>query len=186
MTDIDIIKNSAQKSFLLSIILFTDNHPHIIKCLRDEDYWKSLDKRSGNNWIILSVKPKQGNYIISGSSSGKMGMMVQKWEEPEDNKPIIKALGIDDTKDLPSIFFFKLDNDNEIMDGLYLKIEGKTEEETYNDLQDIITKVSKAIELGGDFFENAKRIIKKEKVHRIFKKGVGIISFINGLIPGIF
>jgi hypothetical protein len=79
-----------------------------------------------------------------------------------------------------------LDEDFEIEGGFYYKIEGKTEQETYNDLEQIITKVSKAIEMDGDYFEIAKSIIKKEKVIRIIKKGGNIISFLNGLIPGIF
>jgi hypothetical protein len=180
-----IIKSSKEKSPLLSIILYTDRHPHIKKCLRDDDYWKAFDESSGKNWIIMSVKPKQGTYKLPNFPKGVIGMMIQIWEEPADNKPLIEFLEIDDTQNLPMIFFYKL-KDSEIEDDIYVKIEGKTEEEIYNDLQDIISKVSKAIEKDGDFFENAKSTIRKEKVFRTIKKGKKILSDFNGLIPGIF
>jgi len=183
--DYEIVLNKKTKSPLLSVILYTDGHPHVKKCLRDSDYWSALDERSGNDWLILSVRPKQGDYRFPKSRPGMMQMMVMIWEEPSDNKPLIDFLGINDTKDLPLMFFYKL-KDGEIDDEIYVKIEGKTEQEVYEDLQDIVNKVSRAIEKEGDFFENAKSTIKKEKVFRTIKKGKKILSDFNSLIPGFF
>ena len=182
----EIIKNdNNKKQDILSIILYTDKHPHIKKCLGDDDYWLALDERSGLNWKIFAVKPKQGNYTFPESKSGMLQMMIMIWNEPVDNKPIIEFLGLNDTKDLPLMFFYKL-KDNEIKDEIYVKIEGDTEQEVYNDLQNIIDKVSKSIEKKGDLFENAKSTIKKEKIFRVIKKGKKFLSDFNSLIPGIF
>lgn len=181
----EIITNNKNQN-LLSIILYTDKHPHIKKCLRDEDYWISLDERSGLKWKIYAVRPKQGFYGFPKSRPGEMQMMVMIWNEPADNKPIIDFLGLDDTKNLPIIFFYKLNSKNEIEDEIYVKIEGNNKEEVYNDLQDIIDKVAKAILKDGDLFENAKTTIKKEKIFRTIKKGKRILSDFNSLIPGIF
>ncbi len=181
----EIISNKQNNEKLLSIILYTDKHPHIKKCLRDTDYWDSLDERSGLNWKIFAVKPKQGGYSFPESRPGVIQMMIMIWNEPADNKPIIEFLGLDDTKNLPLIFFYKL-NGSEIEDEVYVKIEGNTEQEVYNDLQDIIDKVSKSIDKEGDLFENAKSTIKREKIFRTIKKGKKILSDFNSLIPGIF
>jgi hypothetical protein len=182
----EIIKNDYHKrQDLLSIILYTDKHPHIKKCLRDNDYWLALDESSGFNWKIFAVKPMPGDYRFPKTKPNTMQMMVMIWDEPADNKPIIEFLGLNDTKDLPLIFFYKLE-DNEIEDEICVKIEGNTEQEVYNDLQNIINKVSKSIEKGGDLFENAKSTIKKEKIFRAIKKGKKILSDFNSLIPGIF
>ena len=183
--DYEIIRSNQPNNDLLSIILYTDKHPHIKKCLRDEDYWTSLDERSGLNWKIYAVKPKQGEYSFPESRPGVIQMMIMIWNEPADNKPIIEFLGLDDTKNLPIIFFYKL-NGSEIEDEIYVKIEGSTEQEVYNDLENIIEKVSKSIAKEGDLFENAKSTIKKEKIFRSIKKGKKILSDFNSLIPGIF
>lgn len=180
-----IKKNHGKKQDLLSIILYTDSHPHIKKCLRDTDYWVALDKRSGLKLKIFAVKPKQGEYSFPKSRPGIIQMMVPIWNEPADNKPIIEFLGLDDTKNLPIIFFYKL-KDNAIEDEIHIKIEGNTEHEVYNDLQDIIDKVSKSVDKEGDLFENAKSTIKREKVFKTLKKGKKILSDFNSLIPGIF
>ena len=144
-----IKKDNNKRQDLLSIILYTDKHPHIKKCLRDDDYWLALDESSGLNWKIFAVKPKQGNYSFPKSIPNSMQMMVMIWNEPAENKPIIEFLGLNDTKDLPLIFFYKF-KDNEIEDEIYVKIEGDTEQEVYNDLQNIINKVSKSIGKDGD------------------------------------
>ena len=102
------IGNNNSNEDLLSLILYTDKDPHIKKCLRDEDYWASLDARSGLKWKIYAVKPKQGVYKYPESRLGVMNMMIMIWNEPADNIPMINFLGLDDTKDLPIIFFYKL------------------------------------------------------------------------------
>ena len=73
----------------------------------------------------------------------------------------------------------------EISDEIYVKIEGSTEDEVYNDLQDIFDKVAKSTTKDGDLFENAKSKIKAEKVFRTLKKGKKLLSDFNSLIPGI-
>ena len=180
-----IQNNNSSQDKLLSIILYTDSHPHIKKCLRDSDYWTAMDERSGLNWKIFAVKPKQGEYRFPESRPGMMQMMIMIWNEPADNKKIIEFLGLTDTKNLPVIFFYKL-NGNEVEDEIYVKIEGNTEQEVYNDLQDIIDKISKSTCKKGDIFDNAKSTIKKEKIFRTIKKGAKILSDFNSLMPGIF
>ncbi len=181
----EMIFSTQENEQLLSIILYTDKHPHIKKCLRDEDYWEALNERSGLNWKIYAVKPKQGEYSFPEHKPDVMYMMSMIWDEPADNKPLIEFLGLDDTKDLPIIFFYKL-NGSEIEDEIYVKIEGRTEQEVYNDLENIIDKVSKSLDEGGELFDNTKSTLKKEKIFRTIKKAKRVLSDFNSLIPGIF
>lgn len=182
-----IVDSPIQESCLLSILLFTDSHPEIKKCLGNDVYWKSLNERSGNKWIIYSVKPKQGTYVFSGGSSqGYMGMLTQIWNEPEDNKQLIKALGIKSTEELPIMLFFKLNKDNNIEnDVFYLKIEGRYDNEINKYLENIINKVLKAIEKDCDVFKNVKSTIIKEKTFTKLKNWIDFYSYIKDLIPGI-
>ena len=35
---------------VFGLSLFTDKHPHVLKVLRDEDYWKEFDEISMGKW----------------------------------------------------------------------------------------------------------------------------------------
>ena len=177
--------NNDENHQLLSIILYTDMNPHIKKCLRDDDYWTSLHERSGFNWKIFAVKPKPGKYDFPDLPPGFIGLMVPVWHEPADNKPLIRFLGLDDTKDLPIILFYKIQNDA-IVDEIYVKIDGVTEIEVYSDLENIISVVVGVIDKEGDLYENVKSALKKEKIFRKLKKYKKKLSDFNSLIPGIF
>ena len=179
----------TNKENLLSIILYTDKHPYIKKCLRDNDYWHALSERSGVNWNIYSVKPKQGDYYYPKSEYNPnvitMNMMFEIWEEPSDNKPLIELLGLSDTKDLPLIYFFKLSDNEIIVDEICIKIEGNTEQEVYNDLEKIIEKISKSIGDDQYSFDDVKKTIKTTKIVRIVKRTAKVLSDLNSLIPSI-
>jgi hypothetical protein len=177
--------SGTNKGKVLSIILYTDKHPFVKKCLRDTDYWNSLSERSGNDWNIYAVKPQQGSYEFPDSKSGYMQFMIQIWKEPADNKQLIDLLGLDDTEELPLIYFFKLSEDETIIDDICIKIEGNTEQEVYTDLENIITKVSESIKNKKCSFEDIKKTIKTIKLVKGIKKGAKILSDLNSLIPGI-
>ena len=175
----------ASRGKLVSIILYTDKHPHVKKCLLDKDYWDSLSERSGVNWSIYAVKPTQGGYRFPENKGNLMQMMVMIWEEPKDNEPLIDLLGLNDTKDLPLIYFFKLSDNEIIEDDICIKIEGNSEQEVYNDLENIINKVSKKT-FDEDFsFDKIKNSIKTTKIVRIVKRTAKVLSDINSLIPGV-
>ncbi len=41
---------------IFGVILYTEEHPFIVKVLRDRDYWASLNART-KNWILYAIKP---------------------------------------------------------------------------------------------------------------------------------
>ena len=179
----------TNKGKLLSLILYTDKHPYVKKCLQDNDYWSALSERSGINWNIYAVKPKQGDYYYPKSEYKPgvitMNMMFAIWEEPSDNKPLIELLGLSDTKDLPLIYFFKLSDDEIIIDDICIKIEGNTEQEIYNDLEKIIDKIYKSIDDDQYSFDDIKKTIKTTKAVRIVKRAAKVLSDLNALIPSV-
>jgi len=66
--------------------------PLMVKALCDEDFWNSLSERSGKDWTILAVKPKQGKYYFSSSSPGMFTLMMKIWNEPSDTKVLMVLL----------------------------------------------------------------------------------------------
>ncbi len=100
----EICNNSELKTF--GIILYNEENPNIIKLLSDELYWNALDKASGEDFIIFTIKPKKGSIKIPQMPEGMMGMLVPIWEEPSDNKEILETFDIKSTKELPKFFIF--------------------------------------------------------------------------------
>lgn len=100
-----------------------DKTPLMVKALCDEDFWNSLSERSGKDWTILAVKPKQGKYYFSSSSPGMFTLMMKIWNEPSDTKVLINELALNDTEDLPIIYF--VDSEAGFENTFYERVEGE-------------------------------------------------------------
>ena len=98
--------SSTSKIKTFGIIIYTDENPNIKKMLRDNDYWKALDKVSSKDFIIFSVKPKKGSMEYPNYPKGTLGMMVPIWKEPNDNEELLELFQIKSTKELPLFFIF--------------------------------------------------------------------------------
>lgn len=100
----EICNDSELKTF--GIILYNEENPNIIRLLSDELNWNALDKASGENFIIFTIKPKKGSIKIPQMPEGVMGMLVPIWEEPSDNEEILDTFDMNSTKELPKFFIF--------------------------------------------------------------------------------
>ena len=165
---------------IIGLIVYTERDPFLIKCLRDEDYWKSLDLASGQKWIIFSVKPKPGSYETPKTPKGGFGFLVPIWKEPADNEKILNYLNIESTKDLPLLFVMHLNKAGEMLMSA-IKIAGKTPEETYVNLQNLILELTAVIErVKEENYENSDAIFNliKGKIESLifFEKAKGNLN----------
>lgn len=171
--------NDTDKIFCL--LLYTKKNPHVVKCLKDDDYWGSLNERSGKLFNIYAVRPKTGNYGISGNNSNNqltMSFLISIWEEPSDNEELISELALSDTKDLPVIYFLNKD----FGEAYTVPIMGDNKEDIYNDIENIITKVYKLEQKGKFTFEELKITFKKRKVFRFLKENSATIKIASKLL----
>lgn len=120
-TLVEEYKSQKGVANLFGVLLYTDEHPNIKKVLRDDDYWLSFHKLTGDRFCVFSVKPKKGVYVEprarTGASFGVMGMMVRIWDEPDDNLELLELFELEDTKKLPMLLLFTQ------LGEQYLKIE---------------------------------------------------------------
>ena len=73
-----LVEGDKNLSRIFGFILYTEKDPYVAKVLRDEDFWKSLDGISGDNWPIFAVRPmEKGYYQYSGDGKNSIGFMVQ-------------------------------------------------------------------------------------------------------------
>ena len=126
-------------------IVYSDAHAHIKKVLRDEDYWKALDKISGNRWAIFSARALLGRREIRGGGPpGTVSMMIQVWIEPEDNKKLIEALGLETTEKPVFVIFTRLSN-GEILKSV-IELYDDEIENTYQRIKNIVQDITSSIE----------------------------------------
>lgn len=177
----DLVKGDKNLSRIYGFILYTDKDPYVAKVLRDEDFWRSLDSISGDNWPIFAARPlQQGYYQTSGGGQGYIGFLVQTWIEPKENETIIKDFGLDDSKDLPLFVAFMWDDEDNLHE-VTIPIEGKNTDEVYESLREIvdaITRVEAEIlpqyKRTENVFRNVESEIKAKKFKRRVVKGVEI------------
>ena len=176
-----LVKGDKNVSRIFGFILYTDKDPYVAKVLRDDDFWKSLDSISGDNWPIFAVRPMgKGYYQYSGGGKNSIGFMVQTWVEPKDNLTILHDFGIKGTNELPLFVAFMWDyNDN--LHEVTIPIEGKNTDEVYESLREIvdaITRVEAAIrpeyKQSENVFRNVESELKAIKAKRGFVKGTDI------------
>jgi hypothetical protein len=133
---------------VFGLILFTTEHPHLIKVLRDDDYWNALHAKSGPRWPIFSIRPKEGKVVtrFPESHQGMMTFMVpiREWHEPGQNQKILEALEIENTSELPLMMVFAQGPKGEVLRVVF-KITGGSAEECYESVSTAVDVVADAV-----------------------------------------
>lgn len=175
------------------VILYTDEHPNIKKILRDDDYWLSLHELTGDRFCVFSVRPRRGLYewpsFPKGTPKGTMGMMVNIWKEPAENKKLIEAFELKDTAKLPILLLFTQ------VDNKYLKIELKlddsTQESALKSLREQLRfSCDSLAQIREENLKNPEGLFAAMSMHKnqreqwnFLKKGVDIYAYIRALLP---
>lgn len=108
MFELDIIKSELNPELLRGLcdmsnsriagfILYTRKHANVVKILKDDDYWNSLDELSGPNWPIFAVRPLESRcFSLRGRyDPGTISMMVPTYHEPNANRRVLKYFGLE-------------------------------------------------------------------------------------------
>ncbi len=145
---LELIKNyvsNTNTSKIYGFILYTESDPYVIKVLRDNDFWTALDRISGANWPIFSVRPLVKGFYNNNSSSntGMISFMVQTWVEPQSNEVIIRNFGLSSSNDLPCFVAFIWD-DNDELQSISVPIKGNNIDNCYNSIREIVDVITKA------------------------------------------
>ncbi len=145
---IEKYKSKTDVHDVFGVILYTEASPHVIKALRDADFWKALNTTSGPRWPIFSIRPAQGCNTTTWpkSHSNAMQAMIQihKWHEPAENKKLINFFNIKDTSDLPLFIIFAKGSDGEVLQAKF-KISGDNADECFNSLHKAVAVAAEAI-----------------------------------------
>ena len=170
---------------LFGVLLYTDEHPHLKKALRDDDYWKSLDEITGDRFCVFSVKPAKGKYELPSFPSGSFGLMVEIWQEPAENKKLIELFELEDTKNIPMLLLFTE------FDGKFLKIELKLDDtgkdSAYSSIREQLEFSCSALsKIKDENLKNPSGLYAALSLHndnrncwKLLKKGVDLYAYIK-------
>lgn len=139
---INLINQTHSECRLYGVILFTESHPYVVKALRDEDFWNSLDQMSGTHWVIFATRLFKGA-LETPKSSKDMEFMQTIWKEPNTNRDLLQHFNIRDSS-RPYFVVFALDGD-QLFYATHL-IRGKSADAVYQSLEEVIKTVSRELE----------------------------------------
>lgn len=176
----ELVEGEKNLSRIYGFILYTEENPYVCKVLRDDDFWKALDRKSGSNWPIFAARPlQQGQMkVMGGGNSNYIGFMVQTWNEPSNNIPVLRDFGLNDSQDLPMFVVFMWDDDGNLNE-VAIPIQGRDTDSVYHSLEEIvqaIARVENAVlpEYKGtvNVFRNVKFELESLKLkHKIISRG---------------
>jgi len=172
---------------VLGFILYTEIDSNIVKVLNDDDYWNGFDYASGEKWAIFSIRAQKGHTRMPDVrfKPGVRYRIVPIWEEPKENKNIMKEFELSDTRNFPILLLVSKRNDE--MLKTHIQLDDTTQDSARNSIKKAIeivtTAIDKVDEDESDFvFEAVKRGVGRHKTWTIFKKGVQYAAWVKGLI----
>ena len=116
-------RSSFRTMNIFGIIVYTEEHPYIIKVLRDKDYCASLNAKT-KNWILYAIKPDNNH-----------GHLTKEY--------ILPQLGISDSKELPLLVIVAIGPNRTLLQRNY-QIDDKDEDTAYRSLAEQVSIVTEA------------------------------------------
>lgn len=183
-----LIEETAVKypNKLYGMLLFTEKDPSIIKLLKDEDYYKALHMRSGEQLDIFTTILFKGEFKFPHFRDNQIGYMMPIWEEPKQNKEILALFDIEDSREMPIFVLFGISiNEVGIDYSFYHKAKINTENinKTYKSIEEIITIATDAVKIleesdkeGYNHDQLEKLLSKKIKLSKFKKAGKEVLK----------
>lgn len=174
------VNANPPKSRIYGFVLYTKKHPFVVQALRNPDIWNALDESSGSNWPIFAVRPLDHgtSHSSGGGSPFAMSFLVETWDEPTRNIPVLNDFGLEDSKSLPLFMAFMWDENDELHQ-IAVPFNGYDENTVFHSLEEIVNVVSKAQDDVPDeerntiaVFNNVKKALTALKIkHFIIERG---------------
>jgi hypothetical protein len=164
----DKLLDNYEKFPLFGLILFTRSHPHIVKVLKDDDYYAALDEISGNLLLVFATMlfdreirtpnpspekyPLKTTKIVTNEPKGTFhiehiehtvissGNMEPIWVDPSENKEIMSWFNIKDSREFPLFVLFAFENS--IMCYKKYALRDSSVQEVFSSLEEVLSAIS--------------------------------------------
>ena len=181
-------------SRIFGFIMYTRRHSYIAKVLGDIRFWNELDEISGPRWPIFAVRPlEQGHYQYPNFPPGFIGMMVQTWSEPNENRKYLDVFSLNESSDLPCFIVFIWNDDNEL-ERITFKLSNQNQDAAFDSIREIVSiiadveqQIIPTYRTTDSVFRNVKEDLKAHFFHKKLKKSFEyfpyIYDFISKFLP---
>lgn len=164
---------------LYGIILFTEEHPYIIKALKDKTLYSAIDQLSGEHMVIFTSMLFSGDYTYPTPPSGMLAKVAPIWKEPKANIDILTWFDIKDSRSLP-VFALFCDIDDKLHYYCY-PLKEKSAQDVFNSLRGVITVITQQVK--NKEKSNKIKLFKKVqwqmKKHSTIQKAKDILAMIR-------
>lgn len=173
-----------EKYQLFGVILFTEAHPHVIKMLKDRDYYAALNEISGKQIAVFVTMLFRGKYKYPSPPPGVLAHMVPIWKEPAENKKILTWFNIKDSRELPLFVLFTVDSDKLYYQRYPLKSDSP--QEVFNSLREVLSAIAFRLQQNKNMdtigvFKMAQWEIKKLRAKQKVRDILEAISLFRGI-----
>ncbi|NES25165.1 MAG: hypothetical protein F6K41_41240 [Symploca sp. SIO3E6] len=173
-----------EKFPFFGIVLFTEAHPHVVKALKDQEYYAALHEISGDSIAIFATMLFRGRLVYPDFPPGVVGMFVPIWQEPVQNKELLSWFDIKDSQKLPMFVLFGFENSL-----LYYRkhsLKDSSVQESFDSLREVLSLVATTIQDNANtdsksLFRKAKWEISKLQFKRQIKDLIGVVSQFRGV-----
>lgn len=156
------------KVLSFAMILYDESIPEFVKLLRDNDYWKALDKSSGDKLIIFTLRDEQESAF---TNSIRYLVSMPSADYDKSYSSIIKKL-FNDEKLLvyPSVLFFQIFK-NEICDYRIIPLKRSDIHSSFTALQNLFTSIATVLDkILPQYYSNQREIFELIKTELLNQK----------------
>jgi hypothetical protein len=179
-----------EKFPLFGLILFTKAHPHIVKVLKDQEYYAALNEVSGDLIMIFATTLFQGGLVTPQpprhpDPSVHVSYCLEPiWADPIENKEVMSWFNIKDSRELPIFVLFAFENS--ILCYKKYSLKNGTTQEAFNSLNEVISTIAFELEekindRTVSLFGKAKWEVSKLQFKRQLRDVAGVISQFRGI-----
>jgi hypothetical protein len=173
---------------LFGMLLFTEAHPHIIKALKDADYYSALNEITGKEVALFTTVLFLGGYEYPAAPPGVLSLVVPIWKEPQKNKTVLPWFNIKDSRELPLLVIFGYEGRDFYFQKYPIKAESP--QDVFNCLQDVLLRISISVQRAKvknrvykqKIFEYAQWEMKKFEAYRKARDFFETVSIFRGAI----
>jgi len=184
-----------KNALVFAMILHDFDSPHFTKLLNDQDYWKGLDRATGNSLVVFSFHHKTPLTSFINKVNYNDVVKIHSDQDPKSaiEKIYYEYFGHPEELVFPSVLFFQI-KENEVIGKCIAELKSNKIEEGYNELKAYFSRVSDTLKgIKPENYSNLKEIFDlveyeakflklRKNLLGVKNKSVSLIEFVSSLM----
>lgn len=167
---------------LFGVLLFTEQHPFVVKCLHDSAYSSALHSLSGDHMAVFAAGMRPGSHESPESRPGTFAMMCMVWREPRENLEILGWFGLRDSRKLPLFVVFTFEEDVLLSDCH--PVNNDSPEDVFRSIEQALIAVRTSVEKVGraspELFSDIRARMRRIRLVSGARRALDVIGMLRG------